>query len=141
MSWRRDHYQKKKNSRLEQVALPIRDGKDLIMRNYVFRTSHFFPRYRMRVKGDDLRWNRTDKEIAEIATHSFSESEIPKKLGIESRVLVRFHIHYGKITQSLGLFYVPMRRDKFDLESGRICAITLLDAEERYNFLQEKKAV
>ncbi len=135
MGWRRAHYNPNREDKLQQVVFNERDGRDLIYNNFVFR-NHFFDSYRLRVD-DPLGSSRSNLEIAEIASHSFLEADIPSKLGIQSRILIDFHVHEKDSSNSFGLFYVPMRRDKFDIMSGRICVMTILDASEKLSYLYQ----
>ena len=136
MGYHRVHYTKRKHNKLQEVKIDFRNEKDIFFGHYVFR-EHFFYNYRNRVERDVLRLQRSDQDIVQIAVHSFLDSDIPKKLGIETKVLVDFHSHELEMPESFGLFYVPMRRDKFNLKSGKICPITILCADEKLSFLQD----
>lgn len=87
------------------------------------------------------RYHRTNHEIAEISAHSLSESIIPARLkrGENVNVAVDFHLHdsQGNIN-SFGIYYVPVKRDEFDLASGRICPVTIIALDEKLSKIQEK---
>jgi len=142
MGWKKQHYtqEQKKKRFYSGNSLKIgRDGFDKSLDGFVFRP-HFFEGYRNRVLNDPFSEYRTDEEIMAIAVHSFRESELPKKLSLfdNFNLLVNFHAHEGDIETPYGLFVVPLTRDRFDRVSGKICALTVLEAEERMEYIRGK---
>jgi hypothetical protein len=140
MGWRRDRYERRQRISGRDKALYCeRDGRDFILEDFVFRP-HFFEGYVERV-ADPLVAIRTIEEMARIAAHSIRESELPERipLDINFNLLVQFHTHDETgIEVPFSLNYVPIRRDKYDLASGRICAVTVMEAEEKWHNLAKK---
>jgi hypothetical protein len=142
MGWKRNKYDRRQKKQTPLIReLSERDGREFVCENYVFRP-HFFYNYRSRVLGDPNK-NIENEIIAKIAVHCFEESNIPErlKLGEVYHILVDFHIHQNSHITPLGIFDIPMKRDQLDLRSGRICPVTILDPEERYALLQEKRMI
>lgn len=136
MGWKRSKYKK---IGYPKIIVPSKsltgDGRDFIFENFVFRP-HFFNNYRARVADPDV-GHLTDGDIARIAAHCLNDGNLPERLplGLNYNALVIFHRHCNEKIEEFGLHYVPLRRDIYDLRSGRICAVTILNAEERFSRL------
>jgi hypothetical protein len=147
MGWRKQHYIKEQERAEKKEFLsganvnlkPGSDGRVKSLDGFVFRP-HFFDRYRTRVLDDPRSEYRTDEEIMAIAVHSFRESGLPKKLSVSDKLslLVNFHAHQDNVEVSYGLFVVPLKRDRYDITSGKICAVTILDGRERMEYIKER---